>query len=179
MPKIKQLSSKVVYQNKWMTVREDQIRRPSGNTGIYGVVDKPDFSVIAAIESNYIHLVQQYRYPVEARFWEMPQGAWENQPDADPLDVAIGELQEETGLIAKNMLHVAHQYLAYGFCSQAYNIYLATELERSTNQLDPEEEDLITKRFTLAEFEKMIVNGDIKDATTINAYGLIKLKGML
>jgi len=179
MPKIKQLTSKVVYQNKWMSVREDAIERPSGAQGIYGVVDKPDFAVIAAIEDDCIHLVQQYRYPVEARYWEMPQGTWESKHDADPLELAKGELQEETGLIAHKMEHVAHQYLAYGFCSQGYHVYLATDLQKTQNKLDPEEEDLITQKFTLAEFEQMILSGDIKDATTVNAYGLLKLKNLL
>jgi len=179
MPKIKQLTSKVVYQNKWMSVREDTIQRPSGAQGIYGVVDKPDFVVIAAIEDDYIHLVQQYRYPVEARYWEMPQGTWESKHDADPLELAKGELQEETGLVARKIEQVAHQYLAYGFCSQGYHVYLATELEKTQNKLDPEEEDLITQKFTLAEFEQMILSGDIKDATTVNAYGLLKLKKLL
>ncbi len=179
MPKIKQLTSKVVYQNKWMTVREDVIERPSGAKGIYGVVDKPDFVVIAAVEDGFIHLVQQYRYPVEARFWEMPQGTWESTEKIDPLTLAKGELQEETGLVAAEMLHVAQQYVAYGFCSQAYHVYLATGLTSGKNKLDPEEEDLITQKFTLTEFEQMILNGEIKDATTVNAYGLIKMKQLL
>ncbi len=179
MPKIKQLTSKQVYQNKWMTVREDIIERPSGAKGIYGVVDKPDFVVIAAVEDDCIHLVQQYRYPVEKRFWEMPQGTWESTEEVDSLTLAKGELQEETGLTATNMLHVAQQYVAYGFCSQAYHVYLATGLTAGENKLDPEEEDLITQKFTLNEFEQMILNGQIKDATTVNAYGLIKMKQLL
>jgi ADP-ribose pyrophosphatase len=179
MPKIKQLTSKLVYQNKWMKVLEDTIKRPSGRHGVYGVVEKPDFAVIAAIEEGHIHLVQQYRYPVKARYWEMPQGTWEREGEIDPLELAMGELQEETGLKAGNMLHVAHQYLAYGFCNQGYHVYLATDLIKAKNKLDPEEEDLITKKFTLDEFENMILRGDIKDATTVNAYGLLKLKGLL
>lgn len=177
--KIKQVSSKTVYKNKWMTVREDIIERPSGAKGLYGVVDKPDFAVIAAVEDDCIHLVQQYRYPVEKRFWEMPQGTWESSEPVDPLTLAKGELQEETGLVAAKMLHVAHQYVAYGFCSQGYHIYLATNLTAGKNKLDPEEEDLITQKFTLSEFEQMILNGEIKDATTVNAYGLIKMKNLL
>jgi len=179
MPKIKQLTSKVIYQNKWMKVFEDTIERPSGHHGIYGVVEKPDFAVIAAIEDHHIHLVQQYRYPVKARYWEMPQGTWERDGEIDPLELAKGELQEETGLIAANMLHVAHQYLAYGFCNQGYHVYLASQLVQAENKLDPEEEDLITQRFSLKEFERMILNGKIKDATTVNAYGLIKMKQLL
>ncbi len=87
---IKQLDSKIVYQNKWMTVREDKIERPSGAQGIYGVVDKPDCAVIIAIDKGQVHLVQQYRYTVQQRCWELPQGAWENNPDADHLSLAKG-----------------------------------------------------------------------------------------
>ncbi len=88
MADIKQLDSKVVYQNKWMTVREDKIQRPSGAEGIYGVVDKPDCAAILAIDNGVIHLVQQFRYTVGQRCWEIPQGAWESNPDADHLELA-------------------------------------------------------------------------------------------
>lgn len=43
MKEIETLESQVVYQNKWMSVREDKIRRASGTEGIFGVVDKADF----------------------------------------------------------------------------------------------------------------------------------------
>ena len=62
MTDIKTLDSRIVYQNKWMTVREDKIQRQSGAEGIYGVVDKPDCAAILAIDNGRIHLVQQFRY---------------------------------------------------------------------------------------------------------------------
>ena len=55
--------TRVVYENRWMRVREDAIRRRDGSAGIYGVVDKPDFVVIAPVEAGVVHLVQQFRYP--------------------------------------------------------------------------------------------------------------------
>ena len=178
MKEIETLSSTVVYKNRWMSVREDKIRRMSGSEGIFGVVDKPDFVVILPVENGFIHLVEQYRYPVEGRFWELPQGSWEGNPGIDPLQLAAAELEEETGLIANRMEYIAHQYLAYGFSSQGYHIYLASELTATSNKLEEEEEGLVTKKFPLAEFESMILNGIIKDATTVNAYGLSKLKGL-
>ncbi|WP_086934392.1 NUDIX hydrolase [Agarilytica rhodophyticola] len=179
MSDIKQLGSKVVYENKWMTVREDRIVRQSGAEGIFGVVDKPDFVVIAPIEGDYIHLVEQYRYPVGQRFMELPQGSWEENPEVDHLQVAMGELREETGLIAQDLIYVGHQYLAYGYSNQGYHIYLAKNLQQHERQCDLEEEDLITKKVTLDSFEEMIRSGIIKDATTITAYSFIKLKGLL
>lgn len=179
MKEIEMLESKVVYANKWMSVREDKVRRPSGAEGIYGVVDKHDFAVILPIEDGYIHLVEQYRYPVEGRYWEVPQGSWDDDAGADHLSLAAGELKEETGLVAGRMAYVGHQFLAYGFSSQGYHIYLATEFTETSRKLDEEEEGFISKRFSIEEFEAMIIAGEIKDATTVNAYGLAKLHGLL
>lgn len=179
MSKITQLDSKEVYKNYWMRVREDKIRRPSGAEGLYGVVEKPDFAVIAAIENGFIYLVQQYRYTVGERFWEMPQGAWEQNPDAAPEDLAAGELREETGLVAGKMTQLAYQYLAYGFCNQGYHIYIAQELSQRARELDAEEEDLIVKPFALDEVSRMIDSGEIRDATTVNVWGWLHRKGYL
>jgi len=179
LKEIKTLESRVVYSNRWMSVREDKVLRASGSEGVYGVVDKPDFAVIIPIREKTIYLVEQYRYPVEARWWELPQGSWESQPNVDHLSLAVGELKEETGLIAGRMEYVGHQYLAYGYSSQGYHIYLATDLNFGDKTLDEEEEGLISKEFSIVEFESMVVNGQIKDATTVNAYGLAKIKGLL
>lgn len=179
MTEIEALGSKTVYKNKWMTVREDRIRRASGNEGIYGVVEKPDFVAILPIQDQRIHLVEQYRYPVHERYWEIPQGSWESDPDADHALVAAGELREETGLLAKTLSHVGYLYQAYGYSSQGYHVYLASDLEASTQDLDEEEEGLVTRSFSIKEFESMIVSGVIKDNTTITVYSLAKLKNKI
>ncbi|GAC31542.1 NUDIX domain-containing protein [Paraglaciecola polaris] len=176
---IQTLTSTVIYENKWMRLKEDKIRRSSGSEGIYGVVEKPDFVVILPVQDGYIHLVEQYRYPIKKRCWELPQGAWEQNPDADHALLAAGELKEETGLVANKMHYLGQQYLAYGFCNQKYHIYFATQLTFTEMSLDPEEEGLITQKISLASFENMIISGEIQDASTVNAYGIAKLKGML
>ncbi len=178
MKEIEMIDTRIAYENKWMTVREDKVRRLSGSEGIYGVVDKPDFVAILPIENNRIHLVEQYRYPVGERYWEIPQGSWEENPEVDSITVAAGELQEETGLKSNRLEYVGHIYQAYGYSNQGFHIYLATELEKLEQSLDQEEEGLITDSFDLLEFESMITNGRIKDATTISAYGFAKIKGL-
>ena len=176
MAEIETLTSAVVYKNNWMTVREDKIRRQSGAQGIYGVVDKPDFVAIVPIHNNCIHLVEQYRYPVQGRYWEIPQGSWESNHDADPAEVAAGELREETGLTSGSLDYIGHIYQAYGYSNQGFHVYLATDLTAGSQKLDAEEEGLVTKSFDIPEFESMISKGLIKDATTISAYSLIKLR---
>jgi len=176
---IETLASKVVYQNKWLTLREDKIRRASGNEGIYGVVEKPDFAIILPIDGDMVYLVEQYRYTVSQRLLEFPQGAWEDNPDADPSVLAAGELKEETGFTAAEMHYVGFQYLAYGFCNQGYHIYVAQGLSKGEQQLDVEEEDLKIVPLPLSQLEAMIKSGEIKDASTCNAFGLARLKGFI
>ena len=100
---IKTISTREVYRNPWTTVREDVIERSNGQRGIYGVVDKDPACIILPIEhtsaGDFIWLVRQFRYTVGGTYYELPQGGWE-QPDVDPLDMANGELREETGLRA-------------------------------------------------------------------------------
>ena len=179
MSEIKQLSTSIVYQNKWMTVREDAIERPSGGTGIYSIVDKPDFAIIIPIMDDYLILVDQFRYPLQQRSLEFPQGAYEANPDISPSELAAMELKEETGLVATHMEHIGKQALAVGFCNQFYNIFVATGLEALEAEPEPEEEGLIVSRVRIDDFQEMIVTGEILDATTTNAFCMAKLKGYI
>jgi ADP-ribose pyrophosphatase len=177
---IETLGTRIVYENRWMRVREDKIRYRDGSASIYGVVEKSDFVAIVPVEEDgRVHLVQQYRYPVRGRHWEVPQGAWEQKPGADPLAVARGELREETGLEAARMTHAGHLFAAYGFCSQGFHVFLATGLRRGAADREHEEQDLVTRDFPIAEVERMIREGEIKDATTVAVLGLLRLKGLL
>jgi ADP-ribose pyrophosphatase len=172
---MKAVESKIVYQNKWMTVKEDVVRRENGTVGIFGIIEKPDFAVIAAIEDGKVCLVEQHRYPVGSRFWELPQGSWESS-SLSPCDLARAELREETGIIAHSMEHIGHLFLAYGYSNQGYDIFVASALEHTSQDLDTEEHGLAARFFLISDFESMIVQGKIKDATTVAAFGLLKLR---
>jgi ADP-ribose pyrophosphatase len=178
-PDIKTLSSRVVYQNRWMRVREDAIERRDGSQGIYGVVKKADFAVIAPIQDGVIYLVEQYRYPVKGRFWELPQGSWDDALDADPLELARAELQEETGLTAGSMLHVGHLYECYGYSTQGYHIYLAQNLTSGAASREHTEQDMNSRAFPMEDVLAMVCDGAIKDSATVAVLGMLRLKGYL
>ncbi len=176
---IETISSREVYRNRWMTVREDAIRRQDGTSGIYGVVEKPDFALIIPYEDGAFHLVEQYRYPVKGRYLEFPQGTWEEQRDATPETVAIGELQEETGLVAGRMTYLGHLFNAPGYSTQGMHVFLAEQLSQGAQRLSPEEGDLVVTRVTVEEFEALILEGRIKDSSTLSAYSLLLMKKRL
>lgn len=71
---IRQLQSREVYRNNWLTLREDDIRRPDGTEGVYAVIDKPTYALVIARDGDRFHLVEQFRYPLGLRRWEFPQG---------------------------------------------------------------------------------------------------------
>lgn len=175
---IRQLNTRVVYRNRWMTVREDEIERADGTRGQYGVVEKPAFAVIIAISNSGIFLVEQYRYPVGRRFWELPQGSWEDR-EVDAAELARAELREETGLLAGHIRHVGHLFLAYGFCTQSYDVYLASDLIQGEAEREPEEQGLVVRAFAVGEVEAMIRCGEIQDATTVAALSLARLNGWI
>ncbi|WP_371657486.1 NUDIX domain-containing protein [Streptomyces sp. NBC_00280] len=166
--------STVVYTNRWLTVREDKTLRHDGTEGIYGLVEKPDFALVIPYADGGFHLVEQYRYPVKGRYWEFPQGSWEDKPDADPIALARGELAEETGLTAATIKPLGHLFEAYGYCNQGFHILLATELTAGETNLDETEAGLISRWFSEEEVWQLIAQGRFKDAASIAALALFQ-----
>jgi 8-oxo-dGTP pyrophosphatase MutT (NUDIX family) len=173
------LSSRIAYENRWTRVREDRIQRPDGSDGLYGVVERSDFVVVVPWQDGRLTLVEQYRYPVSRRMWEFPMGMWEQAPGTDPAVVAAGELREETGLLASRMLNAGEIFQGPGYCNQRGHIFLATELTQGETEREVSEEDMICRSFTLGDFEAMIRDGTVREAMTISAFGLLRVKGLL
>lgn len=173
---IRTVRSRVVYENRWLRVREDEIVRADGTPGVYGVVEKPPCVIVIPFDGTRYTLVEQFRYTVGGRWCEFPQGAWEERPDADPAELAAGELREETGLVAGSLERLGEVFVAYGFCNQVMHVFLATRLERTELRLAPEEQDLTPVAVTRGELEQLIRDGRVKDGPSLAAYGLLRLR---
>ena len=168
-------SSEVVYENRWMRVREDRLERADGSPGLYSVVEKQPAAVILPVhDDGSITLVEQYRHPVDERFWELPQGALDSADTTDPEEIARTELAEETGLRAASMRHLSRLHFAYGISSQYFDAWLATGLTEGEQALEAEEEGLRAGRFDLAAVEAMAADGTITDAATVAVLGLAR-----
>jgi 8-oxo-dGTP pyrophosphatase MutT (NUDIX family) len=176
---ITQLSTRLVYENRWLRLREDRVRRLDGSEGIYSVLERAEFAVVAPIDKGIVHLVEQFRYPVGRRCWEFPMGTWETRSNVEPAALAAGELREETGMEAGSMREIGQIFQAAGYSSQSGRVFLATDLTAVGTALEHEEQDMIAGQFPLAEFERMIRDGVIWDAITIAAFGMIRLHGLV
>ena len=175
MKAIRQLASREVYRSRWLRVREDEVQFPSGVRGTYSVVDKPDFVLVIPYVDEGFWLVEQFRYPVGSREWEFPQGGWPAGASGSQEELAAAELREETGLVADSLVHLGRLYACYGFCSQGYDVYLATGLTAGEVNREVTEQDMIHEWRSLADVHDMIRRGELADAHSLAAMQLYDL----
>lgn len=170
-PSITTLSSREIYRNRWMRLREDEILRSNGQRGIYGVVEKDESAIIVPIDGDRIWLVEQFRYTIQQRMLELPQGSWEMaSSEPEPEELARGELKEETGLHAQKMSYLGVQWIAYGFLRQRQHVFLATDLVQAERDPDEEEHDIVVRSVPISEFEQMMFDGLVSDGCTLAAW---------
>jgi 8-oxo-dGDP phosphatase len=172
---VQTLSSRQVYANPWMTVREDVVRRGDGSTGIYGVIDKPTYALVIPRDGDRLHLVEQFRYPVGRRRWEFPAGTAPERAEVDPAELAARELREETGLVAGRMERIGYLEVAPGMSRQDGYVFLASELTQGHARREHTEQDMRQAWFTTAEFEEMARTGELADSQSLAAYLLLQL----
>jgi 8-oxo-dGTP pyrophosphatase MutT (NUDIX family) len=172
---VQTLGTRQVYANAWMSVREDDVRRPDGSPGIYGVVDKPDYALIIPLDGDRVHLVEQYRYPVRARRWEFPQGTAPDRADAEPVALAARELREETGLVAGRLQLLGMLDVAPGMSSQRGRVFLATDIVAGRPEREHTEQDMRSAWFSRTDLDGMLRSGELCDAQSLAAYALLLL----
>jgi 8-oxo-dGTP pyrophosphatase MutT (NUDIX family) len=172
----KTLSSQVVYENPWLSVREDRIERADGSSGLYSVLDKPDFALVVPMENDGFHLVEQYRYPVRGRSWEFPSGSFPPEVTGTPEDMAVGELAEETGIKAERLEKLGYLHCANSVTGEGVHVFLATELTPGEPDREETEQDMRQQWFSREDVERMLRDGVITDAPSAAAYLLLTLR---
>jgi 8-oxo-dGTP pyrophosphatase MutT (NUDIX family) len=163
----RKLSSRLIYENSWIRVREDQVIAPSGVPGIYGVEARNAVGVVALGVHNEVYLVGQYRYPTDCYSWEIPEGAAER--GETPLQAAMRELREETGLIASMWEPLGGEvHLSNCFTAERAYIFLARGLTQGETDPDPTEQ-IVQRSVGLREALKMAMHGEITDGMSLIA----------
>jgi ADP-ribose pyrophosphatase YjhB (NUDIX family) len=168
-------SSREVYRNRWIRVREDGVVLADGSTGIYGVVEKPDFALVLPAERDGFWLVEQFRYPLGRRAWEFPQGTWSAGSGGAPEELARAELAEETGIRAAELRHLGHLDLAPGLMTQEFDVWLATGLTPGPTAREATEADMRSAWVAESDLRAMIREGRFTDGPSLAAYSLLLL----
>ncbi len=171
-------SSKTVYKNNWISVREDEIARPNGSQGIYGVVEtNGGVGVVAVGSDGHFSFVAQYRYATNTYSLEIPKGGRDGELGFEaPLEAAKRELREETGLQAGKWTPLATVHTLMGYSNDEVHLFRADDLQKGQKSLD-EDEDLIDLRLSPEQALKAMGTGidldgivyKLTDATSICA----------
>jgi 8-oxo-dGTP pyrophosphatase MutT (NUDIX family) len=163
----KTLGSRTIYENPWIKVREDEVIRPDGEPGLYGVVSPKNLAigVVPLHDDGTVTLVGQFRYTMNEYSWEIPEGGcpFDEAPEA----AARRELLEETGLRAEKLFNLGGElHLSNSFSDERGYLFLATGLTQG--EAAPEgTEQILTRRVSLSDAVNMVLRGEINDALSV------------
>jgi len=154
------------YANPWIEVLHDEVDRPDGSPGIYGVVHfrNAAVGVVAVDDAGRILLVGQHRYTLDAYSWEIPEGGAAHGEPA--VDGAARELAEETGYLAAEWRELVSFSLSNSITDERGVIFVATGLHAGEAAPEPSE-DLAVRWATLDQVLAAIDAGEIHDLMTI------------
>jgi ADP-ribose diphosphatase len=163
----RRLTTRLVYENPWIRVREDQVALPDGRTTLYGVVECAGcVGVLPFLDTETVVLVGQYRYVAGDFFWEMPTGA--TKPGETEEAAVQRELAEEAGYEADRLVKLCAYHTGKSVVEETANIYLAEGLRAIQRPPDPTE-FIEVRTFPFDEVVRMVERDEIKDSMTIVA----------
>ncbi len=161
------LSTRPIYENRWLSLREDLVALPDGRTTIYGVVNcGPCVGVLPFLDRDTVLLVRQYRYVSRRVTWEMPTGGV--HPGESIEEAAQRELSEEIGYRVGRLTHVSTYHTSKSVMDETAHLFIGEDLVRL--ELPPDETEFIEVRaFPFDEALHMVLSGEIVDSMTIIA----------
>jgi ADP-ribose pyrophosphatase len=152
-------NTREIYSNRWITVTEDEVLRPGGQPGIFGVVTMIDgATVLPLFESGDVALVREYKYAVGRHTIEAMSGGVDK--GEKPLDAARRELKEELGFTATTWHDLGSVDPFTSIIKCTNHMFLAEGLTRGPTDTEPGE--IVEPVFvSLAEAVEMVMDGTI------------------
>ncbi|HQV40251.1 MAG: NUDIX hydrolase [Flavobacteriales bacterium] len=170
------LSETPAYETPWISVAHHEVIDPGGKQGVYGVIHFKNLAVgvIPLDDEMNTWIVGQYRYPMEAYSWEMPEGGGDRNIPA--VESAKRELREEVGLEAERFTEILQMDLSNSASDEQAIIFVAQGLTFHAPQPDHDEE-LKQRKLPFSELYEMVQRGEVRDSLTVAA--VLKVQLML
>ena len=163
----RRVSRRVAYENPWVELRHDDVIRPDGEPGIYGVVHFRHRAVGVVpldLATDRVLLVGQWRYSMDRYSWEIPEGG--GRFDEEPEEAARRELAEETGYTGGTWRELCRAELSNSVTDEVAVAFVATDLVAG-DAFPEATEELRMRWVPFDEVMAMIERGEILDALTI------------
>ncbi len=155
--KIKESQEK--YKNPWIRVREDQVIRPDGKDGIFGVVEMvAGISVLPLDDNKFVYLTKEFHYAIEQDSVEVVSGAIDN--GENNLEAAKRELKEELGIEATEWVDLGTVNPFTTVIKSPASLFLAKKLHFSESNPEGTERINIIK-VELDEALRMVMESEI------------------
>jgi 8-oxo-dGTP pyrophosphatase MutT (NUDIX family) len=163
----RQLATKPIYDNPWISVREDQALMPNGRTTVYGVITTtPAVGVLGFVDDDHVVMVRQWRYVAGRAMWEIPTGAAHMGEALE--EAACREMIEETGYRVVSLQLLTSYHSSKSVMDETCTLYLGTDLTLGTARPDPTE-FIRVEVLPFHDVLAMVLSGEIKDAMTVIA----------
>lgn len=160
----KKLNSKQVFDGVVVKLFVDEVELPNGKKSVREIVRHPGAVCVIPIDENEnVIMIKQFRYPFAEVLYEIPAGKLE--PNEDPLDAVIRELEEESGVNAKNVEYIGTMYTTVAILDEKIHMYLATDLTYKNAHPD-DGEFLEVEKIPLKTLVEMVMDGKIPDSKT-------------
>lgn len=164
----KKINSEVLYDGKIITVYKDKVICPNGREATREIVRHHGGVGILAINDDQIVLVRQFRYAYNQDTLEIPAGKLE--PNEDPKDAGLRELEEETGYSCHGLVNINNIYPTPGYCDEIIHLYEAKGLFKVENPLAGDEDEFIdVKLIPIDKAYQMVLDQKIYDSKTVIA----------
>jgi ADP-ribose pyrophosphatase len=171
----KTIARKDVFKGKVITVHEDTVLLPNGETSRREEVDHHGGVCIAILDDeNRLYFVRQYRYAYSSTILELPAGKLES--GEDPFEAAKREQTEETGTTGKNYISLGKIYPSPGYTNEIISLWACRVSETGSMKLD-EDEFVEVEKINIDTAVKMVLSNEIPDSKT--QIGILKTKELL
>lgn len=168
-------SSELVYSSEYFRVYRDSVRLPNGGSMVYDWYGAHDFCVIVALVNNRLIVIENYRYPADDWFLELPAGHIEGEET--PTQAAARELEEETGYRPGSLSYLHWYYVSSRSLQRGHILFAQGCVKTRTSREESELQrvKLVTPRY----FEQKVREGAIRHAATLVAYSVAKSRGLI
>jgi ADP-ribose pyrophosphatase len=174
------LDEKIAFENRWVQVRLQTVRLPTGQEYEYTIVDRPEQGVaVFLFDADRRLLVErEYRHAINQIVWQIPGGLIDG--DEPPLQSVMRELREETGYEGTEWVELGEFYDNPGL-GNARSILFAARLAPQ-NVVEPqwdEGEQIEMEWVTLDWLREAIQRGEIVERVILSGLGMLWARGWL